>query len=112
MTNFAKLTDPSKINVQPTRIDVKSIPRSGTLQQALQQLGADSKDYNELSIINGMTLTEQVTQGDLLKLFTNNNNRPSQNPTNNTQNNNNTTTPQRDDKTVKPAKITPKKIGG
>ncbi len=70
MTNFAKLTDQSKINVQPTRIDVREVTRTGTLQQALQQLGADSKDLKELSIINGMQLKDQVQQGDLLKLFT------------------------------------------
>jgi predicted Zn-dependent protease len=102
MTNFDKLTDPSKINVQPTRIDVKTIPRSGTLQQALQQLGANSNDYEELSIINGMLLTDQVTQGDLLKLFTKTNNIQGQKAA---TNNNTTTTPQKDDKSVRPGKL-------
>ena len=91
MTNFTKLTDPSKINVQPTRIDVKSVTRAGTLQQALQQLGAANQDLNELSIINGMTLTEQVSQGDLLKLFTKTYNVRSQGSTNGSNSTTNTT---------------------
>jgi predicted Zn-dependent protease len=69
MTNFSKLTDQSKINVKPTRLDVKQVTRSGTLQQALQALGAANQDLDELSIINGMLLTEQVQQGDLVKMF-------------------------------------------
>ena len=69
MTNFSKLTDQSKINVTPTRLDVKQVTRAGTFQQALQALGAANQDLDELSIINGMLLTEQVQQGDLVKMF-------------------------------------------
>jgi len=69
MTNFNKLTDQSKINVEPTRLQMKTTNRAGTLKVALQSLGAAAQDLEELSIINGMKLTDQVQQGYMLKTF-------------------------------------------
>jgi len=114
MSNFNKLTDQSKINVQPTRIDIQTIPQNGTLKQALKSLGAHNNDMNELSIINGMMLTDQVKKGDLLKLFTQSVNVKSANNTN-TNNNKNTNTPTKATKGKKDTKKKPKRparIGG
>ncbi len=69
MTGFAKLTDSSKINVEPTRIKVASVQRTGTLQSAFQNLGVSNRDMNELAIVNGMELTDNVTAGMLIKIF-------------------------------------------
>ncbi len=69
MTNFARLTDQSKINVQPTRIKIENVTRSGTLQQALSSLNAAQNDMEELAIINGMMLTDVVESGTMLKTF-------------------------------------------
>ncbi len=69
MTRFDNLTDNSKINVEPTRIKVVNVPRSGTLQSALQNLGVSNRDINELAIVNGMELSDNVTSGTLIKIF-------------------------------------------
>jgi len=68
-TNFNQLTDQSKINVQPTRIKIQTVKQSGTLQQAFTALGIASTDMEELSIVNGMLLNDQVNQGTLIKTF-------------------------------------------
>ncbi|NNF22799.1 MAG: M48 family metalloprotease [Saprospiraceae bacterium] len=69
MTNFRKLTDQSRINVKPTRINIKAAPRTGTLKTVLNSLGVAVKDHEEISIINGMKLTDNVSAGTKLKLF-------------------------------------------
>ncbi|NNE27732.1 MAG: M48 family metalloprotease [Saprospiraceae bacterium] len=69
MTSFKKLTDPRRINVQPTRLVIKTTNQSGPLNTILQRLGAEYNDLEELSIINGMTLEETVQSGSKLKLF-------------------------------------------
>jgi len=69
MTNFDNLTDRSKINVQPTRIAVKEVAKTGTLKQALTALRSSGRDLEELAIVNGMHLEDQVTRGMLLKTF-------------------------------------------
>lgn len=69
MGGFRKLTDPNRINVKPTRVYVKKAPQSGSLQTVLSALGAVSKDLEELAIINGMQLTDNVERGDLVKTF-------------------------------------------
>jgi len=70
MTNFDNLTDRSKINVEPTRIKVKSVSKSSLLKDALLNLGASNRDLEELAIVNGMELSDQVERGMLLKTFT------------------------------------------
>jgi len=69
MTNFNVLNNPSKINVAPTKIAIKTVTQAGTLSQALTRLGVAGPDMNELAIVNGMELTDQVKSGELLKVF-------------------------------------------
>lgn len=69
MTNFDKLTDRSKINVEATRISVQAVKRSATLKDALLALGSSNRDLEELAIVNGMQLTDRVDSGMLLKTF-------------------------------------------
>jgi predicted Zn-dependent protease len=69
MGTFRELTDQSKINKQAERIRVKSVPQGGTLQQALSRLGVEQKRLEELAILNGMTLSDQVQQGMLIKVI-------------------------------------------
>ncbi len=69
MNGFRRLTDPSRINVKPTRIHVKKATSSGTLASVLSRLGQNQKDHEELAIINGMMLEDQVEKGSLLKCF-------------------------------------------
>jgi predicted Zn-dependent protease len=66
---FRALTDPDKLNRQPERIRIKSVQQNGTLQSALQSFGIPSNKMNELAILNGMELKEQVTRGMLIKVL-------------------------------------------
>lgn len=69
MGSFQQLTDPSKINKQAERIRVKTVNRTGTLSQALTNLHVDPKRMEEVSIVNGMMLDDQVQAGTLIKVI-------------------------------------------
>jgi predicted Zn-dependent protease len=68
MGGFNVLTDPDKLNRQPERVRIKEVPQSGTLQQAFQSLRVPEKKHQELSILNGLKLTENVERGMLIKV--------------------------------------------
>ncbi len=68
MSDFRQLTDQSKINVTPERVRIKTVPRNATLQATLQSFGVPNDRLEELSILNGMELNEQVTRGMLIKV--------------------------------------------
>jgi predicted Zn-dependent protease len=67
MRGFAPLTDPSKLNVKPERIRINTVYNAGTLAEILRGYGMDEKRHKELSILNGMELTERVPSGTLIK---------------------------------------------
>ena len=67
MTNFRSLNDPSKLNVKPERIAIKTVAADGTLSQALTRLSVPSNRHSELAILNGMELSDRVQKGSLLK---------------------------------------------
>ncbi len=67
MKNFRQLTDPDKLNRKPDRIHIKTVAQTGTLEQALKSFGTPADKMNEVSVINGMLLTDQVTKGMLIK---------------------------------------------
>lgn len=67
MKNFKELKDASKINKLAERIRVKTVRQSGTLRQALSNYNVPEKRMEELSILNGMQLTDKVLQGSLIK---------------------------------------------
>ncbi len=69
MQNFDQLTDPSKLNVQPYRVRIKTIERSGTLAQALQQHSVEKDRMEEVAVINGMSLEDKVEKGALIKVI-------------------------------------------
>lgn len=68
--NFRRLTDQSKMNVQPERIRIIAVNQEGTLQQALSQNGMQSNRFNELALLNGMELNDRVYKGMLIKTLT------------------------------------------
>ncbi len=69
LTSFSILTDPSKINVLPTRIKIVSARRNYTLQEGLQDYGMLQNKFNELALLNGMELTDQIPSGSLFKVL-------------------------------------------
>ena len=68
MEGFRQLNDPSKLNKKPERIRIKTINSNIMLEQALRNYSVtDSKRLEELSILNGMKLTDRVTPGMMIK---------------------------------------------
>jgi predicted Zn-dependent protease len=67
MMRFRALTDYAKINVQPSRIRIKTVYNDGTLLDALRAFNQPDKKHNELAILNGMLLTDRVARGMLIK---------------------------------------------
>lgn len=67
--NFRKLTDQSKINVQPDRIRIKNVKRSGTLKSVLQSYKIPNDRMEEAALLNGMKLTDQVKTGSMIKVI-------------------------------------------
>lgn len=64
---YKRLTDPSKLNVQPERVKIITVQQDGTLGNALARAGMPSDRFEELSILNGMQVTDRVTRGMLIK---------------------------------------------
>lgn len=69
MEGFARLTDQSKINVQPDRIHIQSISAPTTLSTALRNAGIKSDRFEEMAIVNGMQLSDQLKRGQLIKVL-------------------------------------------
>jgi predicted Zn-dependent protease len=68
MQGFARLTDPSKINVKPRRIQVKRVQQAGTLADAFRYHGVPQTEMEEFSFLNNMELTDRVAVGKLIKV--------------------------------------------
>ena len=67
--SFNKLTDQSKINVQPERIKIKTVSKTGTLITVLNTNNVKSARHKEHAILNGMELTDQIKAGTLIKII-------------------------------------------
>ncbi|MCY7422306.1 MAG: hypothetical protein LH478_11255, partial [Chitinophagaceae bacterium] len=68
MQNFKTLTDASKLNKKPERIRLKTTTTAGTLQQALVIYAIPKNRLEEIAILNGMKLTDQLERGKLIKV--------------------------------------------
>ncbi len=68
MNGFAKLTDRSKIEVYPRRIQIERVPRSASLADAFSQMGIRQADMEELAFLNNKQLSDRVETGQLLKV--------------------------------------------
>jgi predicted Zn-dependent protease len=69
MNGFRRLTDRSKIDVQPDRLKVLKITRGGSMQQVLTAQGVDQEDLTTNALINGNNLTDNLTPGTLIKVI-------------------------------------------
>jgi predicted Zn-dependent protease len=69
MTTFENLTDASKLNVKPKRIQVVTVQRAGTFSDALTFYRVQQKQYNELALLNDLELTDQLPVGKLIKII-------------------------------------------
>ena len=70
LSGFKQLTDQTIINRKPNRIKIITATQNTTLQQLLSiRNEKDPKKQNEIAILNGMTLTESVPKGMMIKVI-------------------------------------------
>ena len=69
MASFSVLTDASKINVKPKRVNVVKVQRAGTLSDAFAYYRVPQSQYKELALLNDLELTDQVPTGKLIKII-------------------------------------------
>jgi predicted Zn-dependent protease len=65
---FRNLDDPSKINVRPERLAVKTVSKAGSLGTILKQFGTPESELENLAVLNGMQLEDNVGAGTLIKI--------------------------------------------
>jgi predicted Zn-dependent protease len=70
MNNFRKLKDPNRINVKPDKIAIKTVNQTTTLKNVLNSYNMPADRLEELSLINGMQLSDTVQKGSLIKIIT------------------------------------------
>jgi predicted Zn-dependent protease len=68
MNRFAKLTDRSKIDVNPERIVVRRVDQSGSLANAFRSMGVPQDKLEEFSFLNNMQLSDRVEAGQYVKI--------------------------------------------
>lgn len=69
MVNFSKLTDPSRLNVSPKKITIKTVPKAGTVADVFKTFSIPQNQMAELALLNNMELTDKVKPGKLIKLI-------------------------------------------
>jgi predicted Zn-dependent protease len=69
MQNFKQLTDQAKINKKPERVRLRTVNQTTTLENALRSYGVPQARLNEISILNGIRLNENVTSGMMIKII-------------------------------------------
>jgi len=69
MATFARLTDASKINVKPKKVQVVKVQRAGTFADAFSYYRVSQDKQAELALLNGLELTDQVPVGKLIKVI-------------------------------------------
>ena len=67
--SFGLLDDPTKLTVTPKRIAIRQAPKNATLKEVLNGMGVGEDELNELSIMNGLELTDTVSAGQRLKVL-------------------------------------------
>ncbi|REG82754.1 putative Zn-dependent protease [Algoriphagus antarcticus] len=65
---FQELRDSEKLNRKPDIIKIKTVPKQMSLQAAFQNYGMPAERFEELALLNGMLLTDQLDKGMLIKV--------------------------------------------
>lgn len=67
LSGFKTLNDPSKINVKPQKLAVRTVSRPGTLKAVLTRWGTPESELESLAVMNGMQLADNLSAGALVK---------------------------------------------
>ena len=68
MSKFSRVTNQSKLQVQPNQLLLKTAAKAGTLNNTLTALGVPAAKHEEFAVLNGMYLTDQIKQGTKIKI--------------------------------------------
>jgi len=68
MNKFKKLTDRRKINVKPAKIVIKKTRQRQTLRQIFQKFKVPSDKFEEMAILNGRQLNDNIPANTLIKI--------------------------------------------
>ena len=69
MRQFDQVSDPKRINVKPSRIRIKSTGRTESMEATLRSLGIPKEEFKEVSLLNGIDLTDSVSANTLIKVI-------------------------------------------
>jgi len=67
--NFKELKDADKLNRKPEVVRIKTVPQTMTLESAFHHFNMPSERMEELAILNGMNLKDELKKGTLLKVI-------------------------------------------
>ena len=68
MGKFKRLTDASKLNVKPSRLQLKKTRTHGSVRAGLSGLGVAADQLESIALLNGMLLEQTIEAGTTLKL--------------------------------------------
>ncbi|MGK7397585.1 MAG: M48 family metalloprotease [Candidatus Cyclobacteriaceae bacterium M3_2C_046] len=69
MNGFERVTNRQILNAEPTRIDVVEVEKPGTIVKVLQRNGVEKNNLEEVALLNGMTLSQSIGAGTLIKVL-------------------------------------------
>ena len=67
--SFSRLYDQKKINVKPDRIKIETVKESGSLRNVLNSMGVSQDELEQIALINGMHLNDQIDSQTLIKVI-------------------------------------------
>jgi len=67
--NFKELKDSEKLGRKPDVVRIQTVPQRMTLQAAFQSFKMPQERFEELAILNGLLLTDQIEKGTLIKVI-------------------------------------------
>jgi predicted Zn-dependent protease len=67
MAGFSLLTNRAKLATKPDRINIQKVKRSMTLEQAFKGFNVPADKMDELALVNGMKLSDNVAANTLIK---------------------------------------------
>lgn len=71
MSQFKELTDPLKLEVVPARVRIRPALTAGSLRETLRAFGTPDDQLEQLALLNGKSLDDQISANTLLKVIAN-----------------------------------------
>jgi predicted Zn-dependent protease len=69
MTGFNRLKEKAKLNVKPDRVKVVNVNKVGTFKQVLTNFKVSEKEQQDIALLNGINLNDQVKVNTQIKLI-------------------------------------------